>query len=283
MPRSSRTYGARRAQLLRRLVQPREARLPFRFGRVLPTGTADVIFRGDDWHVLHGVITGPRSRYVTVSTKQPFASIGVHFNPGAYPFVGNATVDLADASAPLGDLWGRAAHELSERFAGMVTPEDRFRVLEHALLARLPGAFVPRHPIRRALDLFQRSSGLMSVADIVERVGLSRRRFVDDFRSEVGLSPKAFCRLRRFSAVLDLISSLKDKNIDWADVAHTVGYTRRSWRSLIRPAGSGPLDSIGAKKRAGLKNKTRPTNLRTHEPTNPRTYEPTNLRTLLEP
>jgi len=191
--------------------------------RVLPTGTADVIFRGDDCRALRGGLTGPRSRYLTVSTERPFSAVGIHFKPGGvYPFFGGATVDLADASAPLVDLWGSAADELSERLACGEAPEDRFRALEQMLLARLPGGFVPRQPIRRALDLIHRSGGRMSVGAVVQRIGISRRRFVDAFRSEVGLSPKVFCRLRRFSAVLDSVASLKDA--DWADVAQAAGY-----------------------------------------------------------
>ena len=50
--------------------------------RVLPTGTADVIFRGDDCRDLRGGFTGPRSKHVTVSTERPFTAVGVHFNPG---------------------------------------------------------------------------------------------------------------------------------------------------------------------------------------------------------
>jgi AraC-like DNA-binding protein len=191
--------------------------------RVLPTGTASVIFRGDDCRALRGGFTGPRSTFATVSTERPFSAVGIHFKPGgAYPFLAGATVDLADASAPLVDLWGSAADELSERLACVEAPGDRCRVLEQMLLVRLPGGFVPRPPIRRALDLFHRSGGLMSVGAVVQAVGMSRRRFVDAFRSEVGLSPKVFCRLRRFSAVLDSVASLK--NADWADVAQAAGY-----------------------------------------------------------
>jgi AraC-like DNA-binding protein len=190
--------------------------------RVLPTGTTDLIFRGDTWHELRGGLTGPRSKYVTVSTGSPFAAVGVHFKPGgAYPFVGGAIVDLADTSAPLADLWGTAADELVEHLAYATAAEDRFRVLEEKLLAHLPG-FVPRDPIRHARDLFDRSRGLMSVGAVVQRVAMSRRRFIEEFRSEVGLSPKTFCRLRRFSAVLSRVASLTDA--DWAGVAHSVGY-----------------------------------------------------------
>jgi AraC-like DNA-binding protein len=207
--------------------------------RVLPTGTADVIFRGDDCQHLRGALTGPRSKYVTVSTERPFAAAGVHFKPGgAYPFFGAATSTLADAGTFLANLWGSAADHVSEHLASAATPEDRFRILEQMFVARLAG-FVPQPPIRWALDLFNRSRGLLTpirwaldlfnrsrglltVEAVVHRVGMSRRRFTDEFRSEIGLSPKAFCRVRRFSAVLNRVASLKDA--DWADVAQAVGY-----------------------------------------------------------
>jgi AraC-like DNA-binding protein len=190
--------------------------------RVLPTGTADVIFRGDIRDELRGALVGPRSKCVTVSTERPFTAVGVHFNPGgAYPFVGGATADLVDSSAPLADLWGSAADDIAERLACATAPQDRFRVLEQMLLARL-SAFTPQLPIRRALELFDRSGGLITVGAVLQRIGTSRRRFVEEFRTEVGFPPKAFCRLRRFSVVLNRVASLKDA--DWADVAQVVGY-----------------------------------------------------------
>ena len=158
-----------------------------------------------------------------VSTAGPFTAVGVHFTPGgAFPFIGEATADLVDGSAPLTDLWGPAADAVLEQLAGARGAEDRFRVLEQMLVARLPQAFVPRPVITRALHLLEPSGGLMPVVAVVERIGLPRRRFVEEFRSQVGLSPKTFCRLRRFSAVLHRIASVTD--VDWADVAHTIGY-----------------------------------------------------------
>ena len=47
-------------------------------------------------------------------------------------------------------------------------------------------------------------------------------RFLDVFRSDVGLSPKAFCRIRRFAAVLRRLE--RAVNVDWIDVALSCGY-----------------------------------------------------------
>jgi AraC-like DNA-binding protein len=60
------------------------------------------------------------------------------------------------------------------------------------------------------------------VADVVQGTGLSLRRFGELFGSEVGLSPKAFCRIRRFNEVLRRVERSTD--VDWADVAASCGY-----------------------------------------------------------
>jgi AraC-like DNA-binding protein len=76
--------------------------------------------------------------------------------------------------------------------------------------------------VRYALDAFDRSHGVRPVGDVIQRIGLSPRRFGELFRSEVGLAPKAFCRIRRFSEVLKRIEPLTE--VDWADVALSCGY-----------------------------------------------------------
>jgi AraC-like DNA-binding protein len=55
-----------------------------------------------------------------------------------------------------------------------------------------------------------------------KELGMSTRRLSDVFRSEVGLSPKAFCRIRRFAAVLKRIEGAAD--VDWTEVALACGY-----------------------------------------------------------
>jgi transcriptional regulator GlxA family with amidase domain len=57
---------------------------------------------------------------------------------------------------------------------------------------------------------------------VVRRTGVSQRRLVELFWNEVGLSPKRYCRVRRFNDVLRRIEPVTD--VDWTDVAHLCGY-----------------------------------------------------------
>ena len=53
-------------------------------------------------------------------------------------------------------------------------------------------------------------------------IGLSHTRFIRLFREAVGLTPKLFCRIQRFRAVVERTAGAVA--IDWARVAATCGY-----------------------------------------------------------
>jgi AraC-like DNA-binding protein len=191
--------------------------------RLLPTGAMELVFRMDaDGHVASGVV-GARSEFLMLPTSRPFSVIGVHFKPGGgFPFFGVPSGELHNRSLPLDLLWGGYGTSVSDRLWEADTPERRFRILEWALLDRGRGR-LDRHPaVRYAVDAFDRSNGARRVGDVVQHIGVSSRRFGEVFRAEVGLSPKLFCRIRRFHEALRRIEQATD--IEWVDVALACGY-----------------------------------------------------------
>lgn len=60
--------------------------------------------------------------------------------------------------------------------------------------------------------------------------GRSNRWFVEEFRHEVGLTPKLFCRVRRFQAMLQ--RAVREPRPDWSKLALACGYYDQS--HLIR-------------------------------------------------
>jgi AraC-like DNA-binding protein len=191
--------------------------------RVLPTGTMALVFALDADGRARGGVTGARSEFVALDTTRPFSAIGVHFRPGGgFPFFGVPAGELHNRSVALDMVWGGYAASVRDRLWEAETPERRFRILERALLDRARDR-LDRHPaVRHALDVFDRSNGTRPVSDVVRRIGMSPRWFGELFRSQVGLSPKVFCRIRRFNEALRRIEQLTD--VDWADVALSCGY-----------------------------------------------------------
>ena len=190
--------------------------------RVLPTATGELV-------VALGaqrsgpVMCGAHSEAFVIDTASRPALIGVHFKPGgAVPFLKAPADELSNARVSLDTLWGEAALELSEQLQEAGTWAARFRVLERALIAQIPRAPV-RHPaVAFALKVIQATPHVRIIGDVTRRIGLSPRRFIQVFAAEVGLTPKLFCRVRRFQQVLALIE--RDEAIDWTDVALACGY-----------------------------------------------------------
>jgi len=205
--------------------------------RVLPDGTMQLVInlREDTFRVYDRrnperfqrfpgcLVCGARSSFVVIDTASQAATIGVHFKPGgALPFLAEPAGALRDADAPLDALWGAAANDLRERLCAAATPEEKFRLLEQALLARMRLPLAGHPAVAVALRRFRGVLPARTVADAAEQVGLSSRRFIQVFSEAVGLTPKLFCRIQRFQAVLRLAKG--GQQVAWADVATTCGY-----------------------------------------------------------
>ena len=191
--------------------------------RLLPTGTTELVFTVDAKGRVASGVAGARSECLLLDTSTPFSVIAVHFRPGGgYPFFGAPSTELHNRSVTLDLVWGGYAASVTDRLWESTTAESRFQVLEEALLSKARDG-LDRHPaVRHALDVFDRTNGARTVGDVVQRIGISSRRFWELFRNEVGLSPKAFCRIRRFNEVLTHIERLT--TVDWLDVALSCGY-----------------------------------------------------------
>jgi AraC-like DNA-binding protein len=194
---------------------------PHRRERVLPAGDCALIVDLADPRGYAGV-SGPHSRGFEIDVAAQFALGGVAFKPGgAYPFFDVPLHTLADDFVALGDVWGCLATELRERVLEAPTPDLKFAAFEDVLKRRLARA-PDRHPgVVYAIAAFERAPGA-SVIEVAGRTGMSHRRFLDLFDSEVGLTPKVFCRILRFQRVLRRVDTGRD--VDWTDVALSCGY-----------------------------------------------------------
>ena len=192
--------------------------------RLLPMGTVELVvnLREDQPDFSDPVVAGPHSEYSVLDTSRAASVIGVHFKPGgAFPFLGLPAGELHNLDVSLDVLWGARAGEMRERILAAPTPEAKFAVLERALLSAARS--LARHPaVAFALREFRSVPPARSVAEVTSAIGLSPKRFIDRFRDEVGLTPKLFCRVRRFQEVVRRVHRARD--VDWADVALGCGY-----------------------------------------------------------
>jgi AraC-like DNA-binding protein len=209
--------------------------------RILPGGTLELVInlREDPLRVYdpqetdrsesfgNSLISGPYSEFFVIDTASQASVMGVHFRPGgAFPFLGLTAGELRNAHVSLEALWGRKANVLRERLLDAKAHGDRFRILERALLAQADRP-LERHPaVAFALGEFDRVPLAGTVAGVTGRIGLSPRRFIQVFTEEVGLTPKLYCRIRRFQQVIRHVGA--GGTVAWAEVALACGYFDQS-------------------------------------------------------
>ncbi|HXB69573.1 MAG TPA: helix-turn-helix domain-containing protein [Candidatus Acidoferrales bacterium] len=168
-------------------------------------------------------IVGPHSEFFVIDTAEQRNVMGVHFKPGgAFPFLPLPADELHGLHISLEDVWGRWAGELRERLLEATALADRFRILEAALLARIWRPLVRHRAVAFALGQFHGGPKTRTIGDVTDQTGLSSRRFIEVFRQQVGLTPKLFCRVRRFQEVVQRVAA--SGHIDWTDVALSCGY-----------------------------------------------------------
>jgi AraC-like DNA-binding protein len=190
--------------------------------RLLPEGSVELVIDlaagapGD-------VVAGPHTRFFLLDTTLHQQLVGVHFKPGgAFPFLRPPMHELRNAEVPLEALWGTLARELRERLGEAAGGEEQFDIVERVLLAKA-GDRLRHHPaVAYALGQFTRVPQMRTVAEVSAQVGLSQRRFIEIFAEQTGLTPKAFCRVRRFQAAIRRAHG--SRLIDWASLALDCGY-----------------------------------------------------------
>jgi len=220
--------------------------VPHTLERVLPTGDMSLIinlhedrtriYDADDprkYKTLNGaIVVGAYSSFNVIDTTEQRSTIGVVFRPGgAFPFFNLPAGELEDNNVSLETLWGReASSTLRERLLAAPSPERKLEILERALLDRVVAPLDPTHPaVTFAVRNF-RHCPQRPISAVTEQVGLSDRRFIQLFFSQVGMTPKRFCRVQRFQQVLRKItgSATTAAAIDWPEIALTCGYFDQS-------------------------------------------------------
>lgn len=195
---------------------------PWSQERLLPEGSVELVIDLAA-PASADVVAGPHTKFFLLDTTQRQRLVGVHFKPGgAFPFVHPPMYELRNIEAPLGALWGSLARELRERLGEASSDEEQFAIVERVLMARA-GDRLRHHPaVAYSLREFTRVPHMRTIADVSQRVGLSQRRFIELFAGETGLTPKMFCRVRRFQA--SIRRAHKSARVDWTTLALDCGY-----------------------------------------------------------
>ncbi|MGJ5817476.1 helix-turn-helix domain-containing protein [Paludibaculum fermentans] len=210
---------------------------PHALERVLPSGRAQLIVNlAEDQtrgYVMDGgqlrvvtapgtVLAGVQSRFSIIDTLEQQCVLGVTFRPGGtLPFFRLPAQELCDIDLPLEFAWGRRAKELREQLLEAQGPGAKLDAMERALRAQWSPLGL--HPaVDFAVARLTNSPHTASIAELTQQVGLSPKRFIERFKSAVGVAPKQYCRILRFQGALALAE--QGRRVEWTRIAVDCGY-----------------------------------------------------------
>jgi AraC-like DNA-binding protein len=204
--------------------------------RVLPNGCMQIILNlsGDyltdcgkdgtaNLRLPRAIVSGAGARYGFLDTADMEELCGILIRPGGFARLFHERADLfSEQSIGLDTVWSDPT--LIEKLSKSPAPAEKLKTLD-ALLTSLLHSQQQRHEIvDHSMHLLLQKS--LSIAQCAHSIGISERYLSRVFREHVGLSPKLFCRIRRFqSATRSLHQGVE---IPWAELALTCGYYDQS-------------------------------------------------------
>ena len=223
--------------------------------RVLPNGALELMVNLGPVHYLldagtrtrwdHAWCSGLHERAIAIESAEGTHLVSARLTPlGAYQLLGPAAPAAANRVVELTDLLGAEAAALVAALRADPDAATRFARLEAFLRARHAAGPRPAPFVARAVAELDAAHGRLPIGDLPTRLGVSRKHLTVSFTRTVGLPPKRYASLRRFTWTLARLQ--ESTSVDWARLAGEAGYSDQAHlvRDFRRVAAASPTEFL---------------------------------------
>jgi AraC-like DNA-binding protein len=168
-------------------------------------------------------LVGPQVSRVDITPGHDHLVIAVFFQPGGlHRLLGMPMHELFDDLLDASLLWPSAMRCLNEQLREVTNYDQMQQLVESFLIRQFRQKRIEKQPIDTAFQHMVTANGPLSLAYLADQACLSPRQFERKCRERLGLSPKTFSRIVRFSKAFRLKE--KQPHLPWLDVALGCGY-----------------------------------------------------------
>lgn len=182
--------------------------------KIIPDGYPEIIFHyGDPYEIrlrsrwerqAQSLMAGQITRYFHLRNTGRSSMVGIKLKPSAPArWFGLRMEGLTDAVIDLQTLLPERLDAPMRELRHAADDEQKLEVLNRSLLT-LPEPEPELEPLTLALERIFATQGTASVAELRERAGVGERMLERLFKRYVGLGPKFYSRVVRFSAIFKL-------------------------------------------------------------------------------
>jgi len=169
------------------------------------------------------VIVGPQLTPVRIDVNQRHKAVRVGFHPGGlHRLLGISLHEMVDGNYNAADVFGPAVMErLHQQLQEAGTMDGVNTVIEKFLLAQL-NRVKPLLPIDMAMLQLVQQEGNYPIEKLAALSCLSLRQFERQCKLRIGMPPKLFARIVRFSKAYRLREQFVQ--MSWTKIAYECGY-----------------------------------------------------------
>jgi AraC-like DNA-binding protein len=206
-------------------------------------------------------VAGLHDTHCFVETPGTQAGIQVNLTPiGAHLLLGLPMHELTNRVVELHDLLGADAELQIERLYEAPDWQARFELLDAALVRRLDAARPTSPDVAWAWRRLAESRGRLSVGELCEELGCSRKHMLRRFNEQIGVGPKTYARVLRFQRAVHMLGHRDGSNrmdgreygagreMSWGEIALECGYFDQAHmnRDFRQFAGASPGELVAS-------------------------------------
>jgi AraC-like DNA-binding protein len=168
------------------------------------------------------VLVGLQSTSVTLDLNRDHKAVRVGFHPGGmFRLLGISMAEMTDASFDAENVFGNEMCEVNNRLQEAESFTAIKDVIEKFLLQKVK-CLKRVLPFDNAMLELLRLNGNVPIEKIASLACLSLRQFERVSKERIGLSPKLYARIIRFSKAYRLRENFPQ--LSWTSIAHECGY-----------------------------------------------------------
>jgi AraC-like DNA-binding protein len=200
--------------------------------KIVPDGFPEIIFHMADgyrisitgkWEVqARSLFAGQIKKFFFLENTGRSSVFGVKLKPATPALLWNVEMSqFTDRVANLEDVQIANRQLLKDHIFAALSMDRRVEAVENFLFDAIEKKSQAMHPVEQALATIVRQHGILSIEQLAGEIGIGKRQLELYFKKYVGLSPKFYSRVMRFSKIFALV---QEKEIDWSDIVHLSGY-----------------------------------------------------------
>lgn len=168
------------------------------------------------------VLIGPQFSRVNIKVHERLRAVRVDFLPGGmYRMLGIPMHELFDGGFDALDFFGTKMKSINEQLQNTQNLEECKNIVEKFLLDRLT-KLKELLPVDSALQILLKDNGNMLVGEAASLSCMSLRQFERKCKERIGMNPKMFARILKFSKAYRLHEFCPELN--WTQIAYEARY-----------------------------------------------------------